>query len=492
MNEQNIIFLLANNMTSKLRYIYIIMCTICCTGTMHAGGGNASADSLMAEGRRHFGHRQADEALQCFNTAFQQAGNDHKLRIRALNNIACVHKYFYQDYIKAYDYFQKAYNLCDSTADSDFMPVIMVNLGDLISDYGLTANSTQLAQQAHDIFNQCMQRAVEAQNWELMITAFFNLSNQNYSLPLEQYSILFSKDIPDSTLDLQYARLQYDGIRLVQQGDYAAAREKFMAQLPVVSARWEPERDSIATYMSIAHTYNMQHDYAHAIAWLEKAYRLAVYNDINDQAAVIGNLTVEARAALLDDRQRMQQYIILAALIALMTVVGSAWLLWRKNRQLHQHNRLLYDNYQQLLHAEQEEQLLRKNLVEAKYSSSNLSDKQKDTLIVSIEELLSQPDVICQPEFTVAKLAKSVDSNTTYVSQVINEHYQTSFSNVLASRRIREACRRMSDEQGQYRNQTIEAIATGVGFKSRTAFINAFKREVGLTPREYLKMAKTS
>ncbi|MBQ9453689.1 MAG: AraC family transcriptional regulator, partial [Desulfovibrio sp.] len=74
-------------------------------------------------------------------------------------------------------------------------------------------------------------------------------------------------------------------------------------------------------------------------------------------------------------------------------------------------------------------------------------------------------------------------------SQVINEHYGTSFSNVLSGMRIREACRRMSEESSRYRHVTIEAIALSVGFKSRTAFINAFKREVGLTPSEYLKMA---
>ena len=36
---------------------------------------------------------------------------------------------------------------------------------------------------------------------------------------------------------------------------------------------------------------------------------------------------------------------------------------------------------------------------------------------------------------------------------------------------------------------TIEAIASASGFKSRTAFINAFKRETGLKPSEFLRMS---
>ncbi|MBR1548732.1 MAG: AraC family transcriptional regulator, partial [Prevotella sp.] len=216
---------------------------------------------------------------------------------------------------------------------------------------------------------------------------------------------------------------------------------------------------------------------------------LASDRDIRDQEATIRHLMTEARASLLDVRQQLLLYVITAIAVALLAVIVSAHLLWRKNRQLNQSNRQLYHNYQQLLQAEQEEQKLRNALAESKYSRSNLSDEQRDSLIYRIQQLLSTADVICQPEFTLQKLAKMADSNTTYASQAINEHYGTSFSNVLAGMRIREACRRMSDESEHYRNITIEAIATSVGFKSRTAFTNAFKREVGLMPSEYLRMA---
>ena len=91
----------------------------------------------------------------------------------------------------------------------------------------------------------------------------------------------------------------------------------------------------------------------------------------------------------------------------------------------------------------------------------------------------------------MGKLAKMADSNTTYASQVVNEKYGTAFSNVLSSYRIKEACRRMGDVGGAYGHMTIEAIAADVGFKSRTSFINAFKREVGLTPSEYLRAAQS-
>ena len=121
---------------------------------------------------------------------------------------------------------------------------------------------------------------------------------------------------------------------------------------------------------------------------------------------------------------------------------------------------------------------------EEKYSHSNLTDSQRETLVTRIQEIIDTPGIICQQDFTLSRLAKMADSNTTYVSQVINEKYGVAFSNLLGRLRVQEACRRINDMKN-YGNLTIEAIAGSVGFKSRSAFINSFKRETGQTPSEY-------
>ena len=518
-----------------------------------------SSQELLDSGRDYFGRREAGKALARFlivSERYKQSDKeeDIQLSIRALNNCACVYKYFYFDYAQAYEYFTQAYDLCKQAHYDEFMPVIMVNLGDLLNDYGISYDSQTLSQQAQDIFDQCMQQAVESQNWELMTTAFFNLANQNYTLKLGKYKTIFDKNIPDDTRDLQYIRLQYRGLENVQQGNYSKARDYFQQQLAVVSAQWEPERDTLATYMSIAHTYRMEKDYRNETVYLEKAFLLASNSNVGDQATSLcrlladcyqqqGNTSMQqhyhllylekkeeaqfnkltnigelnyihelkqeqARANELADSKERQQMLLVAGCIVLLVVLGSAILLWYKNRQLHNRNKSLYEKNRQLLLVEHEAQELRKQAQnefatphsdqrsekgetrkEEKYSRSNLSDDQRSMLATRIEEILDDADAICQQDFTLGKLAKLVDSNTTYVSQVVNEKYAMAFSNVLAGRRIKEACRRISDESDHYSQITIEAIATSVGFKSRTAFINAFKREVGLTPSEYLRAA---
>lgn len=461
----------------------------------HGSLDRLGLEQLMARGRHSFECHEAEDALACFNTVINRTnGEDTKsreLHVRALNNVGCVHKYLYFDYIRSYEYFMQAYQLCEEYGYDDFLPIIMVNLGDLLSDFSSNHVSPLLAGQSKDILDKCMQRAYETKNWELLTTTFFNLSNQNYDLPLAKYKTIFAKEIPDSTPDIHYVRLLYKGLEAMQQGEYAEARHHFQQQLGVVSARWEPERDTLATYLCLAQSYRMEGKYRRETEYLERAFQLASDREVDDQVKVISHLLTEARASELSERQFLQQMVILVGFIVLSVVMFFALLLWRKNKQLNLRNRSLYLKNRQLLEVERTEQQLRKELETNKYRRSSLNDEQRSALIFRIQDMLDNPEVICQSDFTLAKLAKMADSNTTYVSQVINEKYGSAFSNVLSGFRIKEACRRMSDETSRYSKVTIEAIALGVGFRSRTAFINAFKREVGLTPSEYLRQAQS-
>ncbi len=120
-------------------------------------------------------------------------------------------------------------------------------------------------------------------------------------------------------------------------------------------------------------------------------------------------------------------------------------------------------------------------------SNSGLSAEQKARLLKDIDEVMSDTRFISDPEFNLNKLAKLVESNTKYVSQVINETYNKNFKTYLNEFRIQEASRRMLDPQ--YNNLTISAIGEMVGFNSHNTFIVAFKKIVGMTPSVYQKLA---
>ncbi len=105
-----------------------------------------------------------------------------------------------------------------------------------------------------------------------------------------------------------------------------------------------------------------------------------------------------------------------------------------------------------------------------------------------IERALSESDEIFSADFSSASLAVLAGVKPRLLSTIISTHYQTSFRNLVNSRRVRAVCRKL--ETGtEYDNLTVDAIAESIGIRSRTTFTSAFKRETGMTPAQYIRFA---
>ncbi len=88
-------------------------------------------------------------------------------------------------------------------------------------------------------------------------------------------------------------------------------------------------------------------------------------------------------------------------------------------------------------------------------------------------------------DFSAKELAKELNTNTRYISAVINSRFNTNFSCLVNEYRIKEAMHRMTDKR--YANMTIEEIGTIVGFANRQSFYASFFRVMGETPNNYRK-----
>lgn len=204
--------------------------------------------------------------------------------------------------------------------------------------------------------------------------------------------------------------------------------------------------------------------------------------------------------------REVMSIVTLVSLGFLLIVLVLLYLVYRKNGELTRSNQLLYQKNVEMLRAEEEERRMRRQLQEktplavdespatsleadVKYKGSHLSDEDKEQLLSHIQAIMDNSDEIYSPDFSLERLAMILDSRYKYVSQVINEYYQQNFNNFLNSYRIKEACKRMGDMEN-YGNYTIEAISESVGFKSRSTFVSSFKRITGLTPSQYMRLAR--
>lgn len=92
-------------------------------------------------------------------------------------------------------------------------------------------------------------------------------------------------------------------------------------------------------------------------------------------------------------------------------------------------------------------------------------------------------------DFSAKELAKELNTNTRYISAVINSRFNTNFSCLVNEYRIKEALHKLTDKR--FQEMTIEEIGTLVGFANRQSFYASFYRVMGETPNNYRRRHMT-
>ncbi len=87
------------------------------------------------------------------------------------------------------------------------------------------------------------------------------------------------------------------------------------------------------------------------------------------------------------------------------------------------------------------------------------------------------------PDYSAQKLAADLDTNSRYISAVINLRFQDNYSQMVNEFRIKDAMYMLKDKHSQ--RMSMEDVATQVGFSNRQSFYAAFYKRTGCTPREF-------
>lgn len=126
-------------------------------------------------------------------------------------------------------------------------------------------------------------------------------------------------------------------------------------------------------------------------------------------------------------------------------------------------------------------------LIEISTPGVLISDAKKRVLIQGLQEMLAQK-IYLRKDLSIEKMASELNTNARYLSQLIHELYQTNFNQFINELRINEARRLLWDPA--YDHYSIEGIADMVGFSSKQAFHQVFKKWTGVTPIYYKKQSK--
>ena len=172
--------------------------------------------------------------------------------------------------------------------------------------------------------------------------------------------------------------------------------------------------------------------------------------------------------------QRIMQLILSVALVALSVMFIAN--ISRKRKLNAAYTALVEKNLEQMESGRQPEKAKKGPL---------LLDASQEELLDRILEIMEDTAVVCDPKFSINVLAVLLQSNYQYVSQVINNGLSKNFRSFRNEYRIREAQRLFSEpDSGKF---TIESVAQQVGFRSRSAFREAFMEVTGVNPTFYLR-----
>ena len=223
------------------------------------------------------------------------------------------------------------------------------------------------------------------------------------------------------------------------------------------------------------------------------------------------NIKMEKEIKEMSIKNKIYNDVILIVLFFLVILVIMVVVLYIKIKQLKKSNITIYENnIENLKNEEKERQKLKSEILklgktsennyepddedgepeeDMKYKTNSISEDEKKRLLDKILTIMEDVDEICSESFSAARLAELTGAKYNYVSLVINENYGCNFNNFVNKFRIKEACRRLADEEN-YGIYTIDSISNSLGFKSRTTLTTSFKKIVGLTPSQYRNIAR--
>jgi len=123
------------------------------------------------------------------------------------------------------------------------------------------------------------------------------------------------------------------------------------------------------------------------------------------------------------------------------------------------------------------------DITSEKYQKSRLTLNFSLELKENLLELLIRDKIYKENNLTLELLAQKLQTNRHNASQVINEHFNMSFFELINQYRIKEAKDLL--ENDLHKNMKIIDVAYEVGYNNKVTFNKSFKKETSLTPTQY-------
>lgn len=178
-------------------------------------------------------------------------------------------------------------------------------------------------------------------------------------------------------------------------------------------------------------------------------------------------------------KNKRYQYILLLLLAITLLLIIFSVILKRKNKE---NISKLNTRIKQLQHN------ISSNRNTSAHKKSSLTDEEALKLLGKLKAL-EKEQLFQQQNYTLNLVAKKLKTNSSYLSKTVNKHIGLTFAEYTNSLKINAIIIKLN-EQKNFRNYTIDALAKEAGYKSVNSFNSNFKKLLKVTPSQYLKELK--
>lgn len=404
-----------------------------------------------------FSLRKYDEALQYFNRSLKllENTNFHSHREVVLNNIASVYKNTGQ-YEKALSYYQEALDIARTLGTQIKVGIKYLNIGSV--NY-LTKNYDQ------------------ALNYYEKARPIFETSGSNYELANTYLHMAQAWQDKNS-----FRKAEKQGLKAFLLADSIQAVELLKQSSLLLS-----EVNYSTGNLDEAMKYRILFDNFKDTLFDKETNRLVSEMDarfnLSEQAHKIDLLKKDQLLKEKSLQQQRQTIIMLAIGAILLTVL--LLIIWIQYREKKRSYASLVKKNKELIAAEKEARKKELNRIESKKDDAITGE---ESILANLYKLLDEQKIYLESKITQKEVAEILETNTAYLSKIVNKHFNMSFNNVINKYRVRETQELLASHQATI--VTIEAISKQSGFHSKSAFQAAFKKFTGVTPSVYLKQIR--
>ncbi|MGQ1946827.1 tetratricopeptide repeat protein [Geofilum sp. OHC36d9] len=426
---------------------------------------------------------------------------------------------------EAYKYYVKSMNICNETGNSYCLLKIYLNISRIYRDerryekalqwqvkhlqltqniyapvkrresyegMGIIYTEMKDWANAEVYFNKSIEYAKELNNNESLSVAFTNYANfcrlkGDYETAISYYHKAYEYKLKGNANSLSLVRCVNSlGKAYMYNGNFVMAKKYLNIALELSDSLKSLQWESIIN-KSFFELYKKDRNYPAAIKYVTNYLTLKNEVDKRKASDKLQKLMVDYEMREKDYTITLQKqeiknksYIIAGVTVALGLIV-TIIILIILNKRIRE--TAIQSIYKQNLEAQQRQKLIDNLLKEQTILPVNLPENQ---LMTNLLRLLDNEQIFRNPDLSLEGIATQLNTNTTYVSQLINKQFGCNF-NVLINRYRIDFCKNRISETKRH-NLLMKQVAFDAGFSSRSTFYSAFKNEVGITPTQFKKV----